>query len=250
MAEPKRAGYPPIERVIGTIASITTVAILFATQRAQLSLPAQVAVVSVIGILIILLFVWIWYRPIVRYRTERRLAGREDKISRENLETFQSHIERLRAFATGVMDSPIYPLSNLKSQPDFSSIPDFNPWISYVGNLCVQFSRLLTVAGVNRSTFVWAVNSFSIVVNLFNDYLYRIVNEARAIGEQKPTPKTLREDYNTHRHTYIRFLEDYSAFIEQLNKQFRPTDVTYPGQMGSQTIPALQPLYALKPREL
>ena len=250
MAEQKKAGYPPIERVIGTIASVTTVAILFATQRQQLSFPAQVAVVSVLGILIILLFVWIWYRPIASYWTERRSVGTEDKISRESLDTFQSYVERLRGFATGIMDSPIYPLSNLKSQADFTSIPDFNPWLSYVQNLCVQFSRLLGVAGVNGSTFIWAVNSFSLIVNMFNDHIFRTVSEARAIAEQKTIPKTLREDYNTSRHTYIRFLDDYSAFIEQLNKQFRSSEVTYPGRMGSQTIPAFQPLYAQKPREL
>ncbi len=95
MAEQKKAGYPPIERVIGTIASVTTVAILFATQRQQLSFPAQVAVVSVLGILIILLFVWIWYRPIASYWTERRSVGTEDKISRESLDTFQSNLSAI-----------------------------------------------------------------------------------------------------------------------------------------------------------
>jgi len=129
-------------------------------------------------------------------------------------------------------------------------MPDLHPWLSYVQNLIDQFSRILSVAGVNRSTFVWAVNTFGNVVNLFNDHVVRSVNVARTVGEQKPIPKTVREDYNTARHTYIRFLDDYSAFIEQLNKQFRTTEVTIPGGVGSQAIPAFQPPYAQKPREL
>ncbi len=251
MTEQKKAGYPPIERVIGTIASITTVAILFATQRAQLSFPAQVAVVSVIGILIILLFVWIWYRPIVGYRTERGLAGREDKVSRESLAKFQTYVEHLKTTCSPQrMDSLVYVLNNLKGQAEFQRLPTLFPWTYYVDALSFQMMELFKRVEINRQTFVWAVDSFTLVLRLFCDGVNSFVNEARQAGEQKPIPKHIKEDFNTNRQTFIRYLEDYTGFVEGLNKQFRRYVETYPVGGGTHTVTSFTDVYVEKPKEL
>jgi len=129
-------------------------------------------------------------------------------------------------------------------------MPDFNPWISYVNSLCTQMSQSLGLTGINRSTFVWVVDTFSLVLNLFNDNLIRVVNGARLIGDQKIVPKSLREDYNTYRHTYIRFLDDYTTFVGDLNKRFRTRELNYGGGLGSTTQTAFRSMYAERPKEL
>src|SRR5436309_2395351 len=189
--EPERLGLPhilseskpepkeeksPLIAIVSAIVLIIGVGVSLASSSPNISREAFLLLSAGLLLSAIVLFVSLLRQPIAHYWTEKRSAGREDRISHESLDTFQSYVERLRGFAT-LLDSPIYPLSNLKSQADFTSIPDFNPWLSYVQNLCIQFSRLLGVAGVNRSTFVWAVNSFSLVVNLFNDHVFRAVSE-------------------------------------------------------------------------
>src|SRR5438046_2085234 len=85
------------------------------------SLPIEIQIVSAIfvGASALLFVVWAWYPPIARYWRERKSAEREDKISQESVERLQSYIERLQTFASGQrMDTPVYPLINLKSQPD------------------------------------------------------------------------------------------------------------------------------------
>jgi hypothetical protein len=254
LTEQKKAGYPPIERVIGTIASITTVAILFATQRAQLSFPSQVAVVSVIGILIILFFVWVWYRPLTHYSTERSSARREDKISSDNLETFQSYVNGLkRNCQVQRSDSLMYPLQNMRNQSN--ALPDLNPWVYYVDTLCSQLVGLFDRIQVNRQTFVWAVDSFTMLLRLYADNVNHFVNQARSISEQTPNSiqKHFKEEYNTIRLTYVRLLDDYADFVEGLNKQFRTTIRTYPGLGGTvapTTETAFHGVYVEKPKEL
>ena len=52
------------------------------------------------------------------------------------------------------------------------------------------------------------------------------------------------------RHTYIRFLDDYTAFVNDLNKRFRSEDVNLPGDVGTVTESAFRPMYADRPKEL
>jgi len=216
------------------------------------SLPVEIQIVSAVfvGFTAFLFVVWVWYPPIVHYWGRKRLAGQEDGISRESLGTFQSYVECLRTICMGQgMVTMLYPLQNLKSQNEFSKLPDLNPWIYFTQSLTMQLAGLFNRVEVTKMTFTWAVDTFTYVLSIFNDSVNRLVNEARLIAEQKPVPRAIREDYNTHRQTYIRFLDDYSSFVDGLNKKFRTREITLPGgQPYTET--ALRPVYAEKPKEL
>ncbi len=218
------------------------------------NLPIEIQIVSAlfVGASAFLFVVWAWYPPIARYRTERMAAKREDEISRENLGKFQSYVERLKNMCSPQrMDTLVYSLNNLKGQSDFTKLPSLYPWTYYVDSLSFQLAGLFNRIEVNRQTFSWAVDTFTLVLRLFSDGVNGFVNEARQASEQKPIPKHIREDYNTIRQTYIRYLEDYTAFVEQLNKQFRSYEGAYPGGVGgSHTVTAFQSMYGEKPKEL
>ncbi len=148
------------------------------------------------------------------------------------------------------MDSLVYNLNSLKGQSEFTKLPSLYPWTYYVDALSFQLTGLFNRVEVNRQTFAWAVDSFTLVLRIFSDGINVFVNEARQAGEQKPIPKQIREDFNTNRHSFIRFLEDYTGFVESLNKQFRTYEETYPGGAGTHTITAFQVVYAERPKEL
>ncbi len=148
------------------------------------------------------------------------------------------------------MDTVLYPLQNLKNSTEFNKLPDLNPWIYYVDSLCFQIAGLFGRVEANRNTFTWAVDTFSSVLRLFSESLCRFVNEARLMAEQKSIPRHIKEDYNTGRHGYIRFLDDYTAFVAELNKRFRSSELTIPEGLGSVTEYAFRPVYAERPKEL
>src|SRR2546425_10970976 len=89
-----------IPGIIATAITIAGFAVLLSTQRQQLSFPEQLIYALVIGTSAIAFSVWVWYRPISRYLSERSFATREDNISRESLGTFQSYGERLRTMCS------------------------------------------------------------------------------------------------------------------------------------------------------
>jgi len=254
LAEPNDEGRASIPAVITTVISLAGFAIFFVTQSSQLPLLAQLAVASLIVALGILFGIWIWYRPIARYWTEKKSAGREDRISRENLASFQSYVNGLKRNCEAQRsDSLVYPLQNMRSQSN--ALPDLNPWVYFVGNLCSQLIGLFDRIQVNRQTFVWAVDSFTMLLRLYGDNVNHFVNQARSISEQNPnlTQKPFKEEYNTIRLTYVRLLDDYDDFVEGLNKQFRTTIRTYPGLGGTvapTTETAFHGLYVEKPKEL
>jgi hypothetical protein len=70
------------------------------------------------------------------------------------------------------------------------------------------------------------------------------------MAEKTPVPRGVKEDYNTFRHSYIRFLDDYTAFVTDLNKRFRSEDMILPGGVGAVTENAFRPMYADRPKEL
>jgi len=220
------------------------------------SLPIEIQIVSAVfvGATAFLFAVWAWYPPLARYRTERQQAGREDRISRESLENFQSYVEQLRKTCTGqYMDTILHPLQTLKAQGEFSKIPEMIPWINSVNSLIHQVAGLFDRVEVNRHTFVWTVDTFTSVLGMFNDSLNRIVNEARLVAEQKPIPRLVREEYNTYRDSYNRFLDDYTAFVDGLNKRFRSYELTIPLPGGNSTTTteyAFRKVYAERPKEL
>lgn len=221
------------------------------------SLPIEIQFVSALFIAAtaFLFIVWVWYRPIARYWTEKRLAGRENRISRGSVGALKSHIERLQTFANGQrLDTPVYPLNTLKGQGgEFSKIPEFYPWTRDVDNLCGQLIGLLGWIEVDRITFPWVVDTFSLVVSMVCNNLCRAVNEARLISEQNPIPKGIREDYNDHRNSFIRFLDDYTALVADLSKRFRSYEHTIPltdGQSTTITHYAFHAFYPEKPKEL
>ena len=217
------------------------------------SLPIEIQIVSAIfGAASAFLFVvWAWYPAISHFWSERRSTGREDKISRESLAKFQSYVDRLKSMCSPQrMDSLVYILNNLKGQSEFQKLPSLYSWTYYVDSLSFQLTGLFKRIEVNRQTFVWAVDTFSLVLRLFCDGVNSFVTEARQAGEQKPIPKHIREDFNTNRQTFIRYLEDYSGFVEGLNKQFRTYVETYQGGAGTHTITSFQDLYVEKPKEL
>ncbi len=194
------------------------------------SLPAGTTPLRrLIALAILRFLVWIWYRPIAHYWNSWAASLREDEISRQKIGILQAFIEQLKGFATPRMDSPAYPLINLGSNPQFVKAPDFNPWISYVNALCSKLLDSLTMGEVNRTNFALAVDTFTILVGLFNDNLFRIVQETLNIAEQTPLPKGVSLDYNTYRHAYIRFPNDYPSFVADVNKPFRTHVLTYEG---------------------
>jgi hypothetical protein len=147
------------------------------------------------------------------------------------------------------MDTVVYPLQNLRGSPDYARLPDIMPMTYHVDSLCSQLSGFFNRVQVDRNTFVWAVDTFTHVLRVFSDNLTRFVIEARLMGEQKPIPKHIREDFNTSRETYNRFLDDYIAFVGELTKQFRTHESTY-ATGGTYTETAFRSVYAEKPKEL
>ncbi len=252
-AKPKDEGRS-VPGVIATAITIAGFAFLLSTQRQQLSFPEPFLDTLLIGTSALAFFVWVWYRPISRYWREKSMATREDRVSRESLENFQSYVEQLRKTCTGqYMDTILHPLQTLKAQAEFSNIPEMIPWINSVNSLIHQVAGLFDRVEVNRHTFVWTVDTFTSVLGLFNDSLNRIVNEARLIAEQKPIPRLVREEYNTYRDSYNRFLDDYGAFVEGLNKRFRSYELTIPLPGGNSTTTteyAFRKVYAERPKEL
>ena len=220
------------------------------------SLPIEIQIVSAIfvGASAFLFLVWAWYPPIARYRIDRKWEGKEDRISRLNLELFQSYVNGLkRNCQVQRSDSLMYPLQNMRSQSN--ALSDLNPWVYYVDSLCSQLVGLFDRIQVNRQTFVWAVDSFTMLLRLYGDNVNHFVNQARSISEQNPNAiqKHFKEEYNTIRLTYVRLLDDYADFVEGLNKQFRTTTRTYPGLGGTvapTTETAFHGVYVEKPKEL
>jgi hypothetical protein len=223
---------------------------------ARQSLPLEIQYVSTIFIAAtaFLFAVWVWFPPIARYLSARNVSGKEDRISRENLASFQSYVNGLkRNCQVQRSDSLMYPLQNMRSQSD--ALPDLNPWVYYVDTLCSQLVALFDRIQINRQTFVWAVDSFTMLLRLYGDNVNHFINQARSISEQNPNPiqKHFKEDYNTIRLTYVRLLDDYADFVEGLNKQFRTTIRTYPGLGGTlapTTETAFHGVYVEKPKEL
>src|SRR3989442_14658601 len=95
--------------------------------------------------------------------------------------------------------------------------------------LCSQLFELFNRIEVTGRTFVWAVDSFTLLLRLFSDNINRFVVEARAVSQQKPIAQSLKEDYNTSRQTYNRYLDDYASFVAGLNKRIRTYVHTYLG---------------------
>jgi hypothetical protein len=133
-----------------------------------------------------------------------------------------------------------------------SSLPDLNPWVVYVEMLCSQLGGLFDRIEVIRLTFQWAVDSFTFILRLFGENINRFVSQARTISEKDPNSiqKHSKEDYNTIRFTYVGFLDNYSAFLEDLNKRFRTREMTYSNRQGSYTETDFRSVYVEKPKEL
>jgi len=217
------------------------------------SLPIEIQIVSAVfvGATAFLFAVWAWYPPLARYRSERKHAGKEDRISRESLAKFQSYVELLKNMCSPQrIDTLVYNLNTLKGQSDFAKLPSLYPWTFYVDSLSVQLAGLFDRVEVNRMTFGWAVDTFTMVLRLFCDGVNSFVNEARQVSEQKPIPKNIREDFNTNRQTFIRFLEDYTGFVASLNKQFRSYEAEYSDGAGTYTVTGFQSVYFDRPKEL
>lgn len=217
------------------------------------SLPIEIQIVSAIfvGVTAFLFAVWVWYPPLRRYWTERSSDTREDRISRESLGTFETYVDRLKSMCSPQrMDSLVFNLNNLKGNADFQKLPSLFSWTYYVDSLSAQLTGMFKRVEVNRKTFTWSVDTFTLVLKLFCDGVNSFVNEARQAGVEKPIPKQIREDFNTNRQTFIRFLEDYTLFVEGLNKKFRTYEKFYPGGAGSYTVTGFQAVYAEKPKEL
>ncbi len=218
------------------------------------SLPIEIQIVSAIfvGATAFLFVVWVWYPSFGRYFTERRSAGREDRLARENMETLNSYIDKLRALGTTERnDNVVYPIRVLKgSGGEWNKLPELYFVTYYIDALTFQLRTLMSQIGVNRFTFTYAVDTVTFLVRMFNENLFRIVTDARLIAEKSPVPQTVREDYNTFRHSYIRFLDDYTSFVNELNKRFRSEVVNMPGDVGTVTQNAFRPMYADRPKEL
>ena len=109
------------------------------------SLPIEIQIVSAVfvGATAFLFAVWAWYPPLARYRSERKHAGKEDRISRESLAKFQSYVELLKNMCSPQrIDTLVYNLNTLKGQSDFAKLPSLYPWTFYVDSLSVQLAGL------------------------------------------------------------------------------------------------------------
>ncbi len=78
----------------------------------------------------------------------------------------------------------VYPLQTLRNQT--TGLPDLNPWIIYVDMLCSQLHDLFNRIEVSGKTFVWAVDSFTLILRLFSDNINRFVVEVRSMSQAKP----------------------------------------------------------------
>jgi hypothetical protein len=168
------------------------------------------------------------------------------------MENLNSYIDKLRALGTTERnDNVVYPIRVLRgSGGEWNGLPEPYFVTYYVDALTYQLKVLMSRIGVNRFTFVYAVDTVTFLVRMFNESLTRIITEARLIAEKTLVPRGVKEDYNTFRHTYIRFLDDYAAFVNDLNKRFRSEDVNLPGDVGTVTENAFRPMYADRPKEL
>jgi len=245
---------PTTPGIITTAITIAGFAFLYLSQAQSLPTTERVLFGGIVALAILLFLYWVWYQPIARYWTQRSSNQREDRISRENLASFQSYVNGLkRNCQVQRSDSLVYPLQNMRSQSN--ALPDLNPWVYYVDNLCSQLFGLFDRIQVNRQTFVWAVDSFTMLLRLYGDNVNHFVNQARSLSEQTPNSiqKHFKEEYNTIRLTYVRLLDDYDDLVEELNKQFRTTIRTYPGLGGTvapTTETAFHGVYVEKPKEL
>ena len=255
MSEPKpsKDEKPTAPGIITAAITIAGFAFLYLSQAQSLPVIERVLFGGIVAASILLFLYWIWYQPIARWWTKRSSNVREDRISRESLGIFQSYVDRLKVMCSPQrMDSLVYNLNSLKGQSEFQKLPSLYSWTYYVDSLSGQLAKLFNRVEVNRLTFVWAVDNFTTILRLFCDGVNSFVNEARQAGVEKPIPipKQIREDFNTNRQTFIRFLEDYTLFVEGLNKKFRTYEESYPGGAGPYTVTGFQAVYVEKPKEL
>jgi hypothetical protein len=252
-AKPKDEGRS-IPVVLGTAILLFGFILQFFSSRQSLPFEIQIVSAVFVAVAAILFLGWAWYPPFARSWERRSTSGREDKISRQSVRTFQSFVNGLKRHCqVNRSDSLMYPLQNMRNQSN--ALPDLNPWVYYVDNLCSQLVGLFDRIQVNRQTFVWGVDSFTMLLRLYGDNINHFVNQVRSISEQNPNSiqKQFKEDYNTIRLTYVRLLDDYADFVEGLNKQFGTTIRTYPGFGGTvapTTETAFHGVYVEKPKEL
>src|SRR5256885_17246941 len=88
---------PSAPAIITTAITVACFAFLYLSQAQSLPVIERVLFGGIVAVSILLFLYWIWYQPIARYWTERKSAEREDRISRDNLGTFQSYVDRLKS---------------------------------------------------------------------------------------------------------------------------------------------------------
>src|SRR6266568_1872437 len=136
---------------IGTAILLFGFILQFFSVRQNLPIEIQIVSAVFVGVTAFLFSIWVWYRPIARYWTEKKSAGREDRISRDNLGTFQSFVDRLKIMCSPQrMDSLVFNLNDLKGQPEFAKLPGLYPSTYYVDSLSAQLVELFNQTGVNR----------------------------------------------------------------------------------------------------
>src|SRR6266705_1990212 len=146
-AKPKDEGRS-IPVGIGTAILLFGFILQFFSVRQNLPIEIQIVSAIFVGVTAFLFVVWVWYPSLGRYFTERRSAGREDRLARENMETLNSYIDKL---------------------------PELYFVTYYIDALTFQLRTLMSQIGVNRFAFTYAVDTVTFLVRMFNENLFRIV---------------------------------------------------------------------------
>lgn len=224
MSESKDERRASIPGVIGAAITIAGFALLYSSQRLQLSLSEQVVYAGIIGVSAILLFVWIWF-PLVRNGYGK---WRRNHIARRHFPQLLIFAERLEKFADQRMITSLPNfLGQLKGQvKEFSFIPI--QVTSHSQRLTEALGRGIRIQRRNFESFLWAADSLDSLIRFYCEiYVTAPAKEVNAIiknlRETEPppdvpvVPEGIREGYNSARGMFVRFLQDYELFISQVS---------------------------------